>query len=402
MEKIKNVSDDLYWVGALDPNLKVFDIIMETKFGTSYNSYLLKGTEGIAIFETVKDRFFDEYIEKIKSIVDPEKIDYIVVDHTEPDHSGSVGKLLKYAPNATVVGSGQAITYLKEIVNEPFKNKVVKDGDVLSLGNKTIRFISAPCLHWPDTIYSYVEEEKVLLTCDSFGAHYSSDKVFRHDLESEKDEEYLEAYKFYYDMIISPFKIFVLNALEKIKDLDIEYICPGHGMILDGKFIDEYKALYKEWSTEIPRPVPSIVLGYVSAYDYTDQLAKKIIEGINSTNKGYELLVYDLSTANLDDVIKEIGQAKALLVGSPTILADALPPVLKLLYNLNPQINKGLYASCFGSYGWSGEGIKNMEQRLLQLKCKMPVEPLKVRFKPSEEQLQQAFEFGVNFVNSIK
>lgn len=402
MENVKSISSDLFWVGSLDPNLKVFDIIMETEFGTSYNSYLLKGTTGTAVFETVKNEFFDDYLAKIKSLVDPSTINYIIVNHTEPDHSGSAAKLLEYAPNATVVGSSQAIIYLEAIVNCPFKSQVVKDGDSLSLGNKTIRFISAPNLHWPDTMYSYIEEEKTLVTCDSFGSHYCSDRVFRHDLEKEKSEEYLKSFKFYFDMIISPFKSFVLSALEKIKDLDIDYICPGHGMVLDGEYIDQYKALYKEWSTVEKRKVPSIILGYVSAYGYTEKLANKIVEGIKSATDAYDVLVYDLSTAKQEDVIKEIEQSKALLIGSPTILADALPPVLSLLYTLNPAIHKGLYAGCFGSYGWSGEATKNINDRFLQLKFKTPLEPLKVRFNPSDDQLQQAFDFGVEFVKSIK
>ncbi|GKX67108.1 FprA family A-type flavoprotein [Inconstantimicrobium mannanitabidum] len=402
MENVKSISPDLFWVGSLDPNLKVFDVIMETEFGTTYNSYLLKGTEGTAIFETVKDKFFDDYLEKIKSLVDPSTINYIVVNHTEPDHSGSAAKLLEYAPNATVVGSSQAILFLQQIVNKPFKSQVVKEGETLNLGNKTIRFISAPNLHWPDTMYSYVEEEKTLITCDSFGAHYCSDKIFRNDLEKEKDAEYLKAFKFYFDMIIGPFKPFVLTALTKINDLDIKYICPGHGMVLSGEYIDKYKALYKEWSTVEKRKTPSIILGYVSAYGFTEKLANKIAEGIKSTNDQYEVLVYDLSIAKQDEVIKEIEQASGLLIGSPTILADALPPVLSLLYTLNPAIHKGKYAACFGSYGWSGEATKNIQQRFVQLKFKTPLEPLKIKFNPSDEELQQAFDFGVEFVKSMQ
>ena len=150
MSNTFKITEDLFWVGALDPNLKIFDIIMETKFGTSYNSYLLRGSEGIALFETVKEKFFDEHLEKIRSVINLEDINYVVVNHTEPDHAGSVEKILEYAPNATVVGSNLAIKYLTEIINKPFKNKVVKDGETLSLGNKTLKFISAPQLHWPD------------------------------------------------------------------------------------------------------------------------------------------------------------------------------------------------------------------------------------------------------------
>ena len=177
MSDILNVTPDFYWLGALDPTLRTFDIVMETKFGTTYNSYLLKGSDGIALFETVKDKCFDGYLEKLKKIVALEDIKYIIVDHTEPDHAGSVAKLLPHTPNATVVGSLLAIKFISEIINAPFKSLVVRDGDTLSLGNKTIRFISVPQLHWPDTMYSYVEEDGLLITCDSFGAHYSDERI---------------------------------------------------------------------------------------------------------------------------------------------------------------------------------------------------------------------------------
>ena len=173
------VKNNIYWVGALDPNLRVFDIIMYTPYGTTYNSYVVKGSNKTAVFETVKAQFFDQYLERLNSLgVNPSEIDYIVVDHTEPDHAGSVSKLLKLAPNAKVVGSKIAIDFLKDIVNEDFEHIVVNHGDTLSLGNKTLEFISAPFLHWPDSMYTYIPEDKALITCDSFGSHYSCEEVF--------------------------------------------------------------------------------------------------------------------------------------------------------------------------------------------------------------------------------
>ena len=160
-----NIKDDLFWVGALDPNLRVFDIIMYTPYGTTYNSYVVKGSEKTAIFETVKAEFFDQYIARLKDLgVEPSEIDYIVVSHTEPDHAGSIGKILELAPNAKIVASPIAINYIKEIVNGDFESIPVKDGDSISLGNKTLKFMSVPFLHWPDTIYTYVEEDKTLIT----------------------------------------------------------------------------------------------------------------------------------------------------------------------------------------------------------------------------------------------
>ena len=397
MNKTLSINSDLTWVGSLDPELRIFDIIMETKFGTSYNSYLLKGSEGIAIFETVKEKFFDEHLEKIKSVVDPAEINYIVVDHTEPDHAGSVARLLEHAPNATVIGSGLAIRYLSQIINIPFKSKVVKDGETLSLGNKTIKFLSVPQLHWPDTMYSYIIEDEVLITCDSFGAHYSDERVLKSCLEAEKEEDYIEAYNYYFSMIMGPFKPYVLKALDKIKDLSIKFICPGHGMVLDEENIEKYMKLYREWSQPVKREVPSIVIPYVSSYGYTGELAQKVKEGIEALDEKVDILMYDLVYADINEVIAEINQCSGLLIGSPTLLADTLPPIWTILGSLNPVIHRGLHASCFGSYGWSGDALKNIEQRFNQLKFNIPVAPLGVMFRPSENELEKAFSFGYEF-----
>lgn len=400
MSNTFKITEDLFWVGALDPNLKIFDIIMETKFGTSYNSYLLRGSEGIALFETVKEKFFDEHLEKIRSVINLEDINYVVVNHTEPDHAGSVEKILEYAPNATVVGSNLAIKYLTEIINKPFKNKVVKDGETLSLGNKTLKFISAPQLHWPDTMYTYVIEDETLITCDSFGAHYCDERVLKSAIEDSKEDDYIEAYNYYFRMIMGPFKPFVLKALDKIKDLDLKFICPGHGLVLDNNNIEKYMNLYKEWCQSVKRKKQSIVIPYVSAYGYTEEIAQEIKKGIESSNFDVDILMYNLVTADMNEVLSEINQCSGLLLGSPT-LSDTLPQIWTILTSLNPVIHKGLSASCFGSYGWSGEALKNINERYKQLKLNVVSEPLGIIFKPSENNLKDAYNFGLDFAKKV-
>ena len=401
MSNTFKITEDLFWVGALDPNLKIFDIIMETKFGTSYNSYLLRGSEGIALFETVKEKFFDEHLEKIRSVINLEDINYVVVNHTEPDHAGSVEKILEYAPNATVVGSNLAIKYLTEIINKPFKNKVVKDGETLSLGNKTLKFISAPQLHWPDTMYTYVIEDETLITCDSFGAHYCDERVLKSAIEDSKEDDYIEAYNYYFRMIMGPFKPFVLKALDKIKDLDLKFICPGHGLVLDNNNIEKYMNLYKEWCQSVKRKKQSIVIPYVSAYGYTEEIAQEIKKGIESSNFDVDILMYNLVTADMNVVLSEINQCSGLLLGSPTLLSDTLPQIWTILTSLNPVIHKGLSASCFGSYGWSGEALKNINERYKQLKLNVVSEPLGIIFKPSENNLKDAYNFGLDFAKKV-
>jgi len=396
--KALEVKKDIYWVGALDPNLRIFDIIMYTPFGTTYNSYVVKGSDKTAVFETVKEKFFDEYLERLKSLqIKVEDIDYIVVDHTEPDHAGSVGKLLDIAKNAKVVGSPAAIEFLKGIINKDFEYITVGDGDKISLGNKTLSFISAPFLHWPDSIYTYVEEDKLLITCDSFGSHYSSQAMFN-DLNAN-EANYREALKYYFDAIMGPFKPYVLQAIDKIKDLQIDVICPGHGPILRD---DPWNIVnqYKEWSLpEKATEVPEVTICYVSAYGYTESIAKKIEEGINAKSK-YKVNMYDVIHHEMNDILDSIGKSEGIIFGSPTINGDALKPIWDILINLNPIVHGGKVASAFGSYGWSGEGVPNIVDRLKQINLDL-YPSMAFNFKPSEEDLNFAYKFGESFAQKI-
>ncbi|GKU26891.1 FAD-dependent oxidoreductase [Clostridium folliculivorans] len=397
------VKDDIHWVGALDPDLRIFDIIMYTPNGTTYNSYVVKGSEKVAIFETVKVQFFDQYIARLKSLnVDINNIDYIVVDHTEPDHAGSVAKLLELSPNAKIVGSAPAIKFMRKIANTDFKAIVVNDKDTISLGNKTLTFISAPFLHWPDSIYTYIKEDKVLITCDSFGSHFCFEGVFDDLIPAEDHDRYMESLRYYYDCIMGPFKPFVLKAIEKIKDLDIDTICTGHGPVLRTTAWDIVN-LYKEWSTPAsPREdgKKKVTISYVSAYGYTEQLAHKIAEGITSTG-AYEIKIYNVIHHDMKDIVADISDSDGILFGSPTIVSELLEPIRDVLSKLNPVIHGGKVAAAFGSYGWSGEAVPRIETRLEELKMNIYGPGLKINFKPSEEDLQKAFEFGVGFGETV-
>lgn len=400
MPNTLKITSDFHWIGALDPQLRTFDIVMTTEFGTTYNAYILKTTDGDVLFETVKDKCFDDYLEKLQCITDLDRIKYLIVDHTEPDHAGSIAKLLEHIPNLTVVGSFIALKYLNSITNRTFKSLAVKDGDTLTVGNKTIQFFSVPQLHWPDTIYSYIQEEKILVTCDSFGAHYSDERILKSQLEADKEEDYVSAYKYYYDMIMGPFKPFILKALDKIEPLELDYICPGHGMILDKTNMNKYIEFYRTWSLP-ERPSARIIIAYVSAYGYTRRIAEAIYEGIKMTDYPGQVEMLDLEIVDTATAVSKINDSEGLLLGSPTILADALPPIWQVMISLNPILHRYLHVGCFGSYGWSGEGVSHMAERLKSLKCPMPVEPLSIHFNPSEEELSKAIEFGKSFAQSF-
>ena len=209
----KLFTEDIYYVGVLDKDLKVFDIIMTTEKGTTYNSFLVKGKEKTALIESVKTPFFEEHLNKIRQICHPSDIDYLVVNHTEPDHSGAIEKFLEFAPNAQILASNTAISFLKEIINKPFAYRAVTEKDTIDLGGMSLSFIIVPMLHWPDTMFTYIKERKALFPCDCFGCHYADDNIFNDLIGGD----FLHAYKYYFDNIIAPYKSLLWLTLWKKK-----------------------------------------------------------------------------------------------------------------------------------------------------------------------------------------
>jgi len=386
------------WIGVRDWDIEVFDIVMRTEYGTTYNSYFINA-EKKAVVELAKEKFSGVYIEKLKRVVDPLQLDYIIMDHTEPDHSGAIRELLKIAPQVTVVGSGNAIRYLSDIVNKPFRSLVVKDGDTLSLGNKTLKFISAPNLHWPDTIYTYLEEDRILFTCDSFGAHYCSEEMFD-DLAGNYDD----AFKYYFDTILRPYSRFMLKAIEKIRPLDIKTIAPGHGPVLrkDWKrYVDlseKYATDYVKIITE--KPLKKILVTYVSAYGYTREMARLIAEGAEAVN-GVEVELMNIEMAEVGEMDSKLTVADGIIVGSPTINQNTLLPVYKLAAMISPLRDKGKLAGTFGSYGWSGEAPKIIAEILKSLKLKMFEEPAAHKFVPESGKGTSLTDYGRRFAEAL-
>jgi NADH oxidase (H2O-forming) len=390
---ILKINDTVSWIGILDKNLVAFDIVMETHYGTSYNSYFIDA-DIKAVIDTTKESFKDDFLQKINLITNPADIEVIVANHTEPDHSGNIKHLLKIAPKAKVYGSRQAINYLIEIINEPFESVVVKDGDTLSLGNKTLRFISAPNLHWPDTMYTYLEEDKLLFTCDSFGAHFCNEKMFD-DLIGNYDD----SFKYYFDVILRPFSKFMLKAIEKIENLEINMICPGHGPILRTnweKAIEQTKKLSEHYLADILCESNNILITYVSAYGYTRQMAETIAEGIRD-KIDCEINVVDIENILLGNLEEMIVRSNAILIGSPTINQNTVLPVYKMFSLINPIRDKGKKAAAFGSYGWSGEAVKIIEDHLKTLKLNIVLEGIATRFSVGESKAEAIREYGRNF-----
>lgn len=391
------VSEDVNWIGVLDHDIITFDIVMETKFGTSYNSYFINA-EKKTVIETVKEKYWPDFREKLLTLCDPEEIEYIVCNHTEPDHSGSLKHLLDIAPNATVLGSGQALTYLGEMMDRSFKSMKVRDGDIIDLGNKKLRVIGAPNLHWPDSIYTYLEEEGLLFTCDSFGAHFADERMF-----DDLVDDYSDSFDYYFDVILKPFSKFMLKAIDKIRSLPLDMICPGHGPILRSGWkqkIDRSAKLANNYLEEI-NPGNRILVAYVSAYGYTKEMASHVARGLmKAENTTVELV--DIESILLGDLEEHVVRADGILVGSPTINQNTLLPVYRLFSVINPIRDKGKPAAAFGSFGWSGEAVKLIEDHLKNLKLQVVGEGTTARFYPNSEDAERLVSFGEKFVRALQ
>jgi len=393
--KIIDVTKDVKWIGVLDYDIKTFDIVMTTEYGTTYNSYFVNA-EKKAVIETVKDNFFDVYINKLNRLTNPSELQYIILNHTEPDHSGSLKQLLDLAPSAIVVGSGSAIRNLEDIVNKPFKSLVVKNGDTLSLGNKTLRFIAAPNLHWPDSIYTFLEEDNTLFTCDSFGAHYCAEDMF-----SKFDATYIEAFKYYFDVILKPFGKYILKAIDSIKPMEIDCICAGHGPMHKGESIKKALELseklagdYVKITTE--RQDYKILITYISSYGYTKEAASIIAKGVEESGE-VKAEIIDIEEVPVEILDGKITLCDGIIAGSPTINQNTLLPVYKLFAVINPIRDRGKLAGSFGSYGWSGEAPKIILENLKMLKLKIFTGEGAIKFSPANDKKEALLNYGRNY-----
>jgi flavorubredoxin len=389
--KILKITNDVSWIGVLDPDIVTFDVVMETRHGTTYNSYFINA-EKKTIVETVKEKFWDTYIAKIKQVVDPVDIEYIVLNHTEPDHSGCLDNLLKIAVNAKVVGSGNAIRYLKDLLGHEFPHLIVKDNQTLDLGNKMLHFIGSPNLHWPDSMMTYLKGEKLLFTCDIFGEHYCNAGVF-----DDAFGVFDDAFRYYFDVIMKPYSRFMLQAIEKIRPLQIEMICPGHGAILRKnwrRFVD----LSEQYAWEaMKEPKPNTVLiMYVSAYRNTGIVAEKIAEGIHQAGD-IDVDVCNIENIDLATIEQKIIHSASIILGCPTFSQNILLPIYQVFALINPIRDRGKLAAAFGSYGWSGEGTRLINSNLENLKMKLMDEGLQVKFTPHNETLEKCITYGRNF-----
>lgn len=391
------ITKDIWWVGVQDPGLEIFDVIMRTEWGTSYNSYLVKGSEKTAVIDSVKAEFADEEIERLSKVCDVTSIDYIICNHTEPDHSGSLKKLLELSPKAVVLCSKPASVFLQNILNSSFECRIVGDGDTLELGGKTLKFISAPFLHWPDSIFTYASEDAILFSGDVFGFHFSAENIF--DDLTPLSNEMIESQKYYFDVIMGPFKNYVLSAVKKIRPLHIDVIGPSHGPVLRK---DPWGAVnrYEEWSSDILKSndPKKLYIGYVSCYGYTKALAEAIYK--EAVKDGLDVELENVADYSPEDCAAKIHASDAFAIGSPTLNRDALKPVWDVLSCVSAYNVKGKPAAAFGSFGWSGESIKFLSERLRGLGADV-VGSCSAKLKPDEKEIAEAEKLGRTLCDSL-
>lgn len=385
----------VHWVGAMDPQLRVFDVIMKAEHGTTYNAYLVKGSRSSALIETVKSKFTEQYLQTLSGLVDLSEVEYIVVNHTEPDHSGSLGALLEVAINAHLVSARNAVPFIRGILNRDVDVHVVKDGDRLDLGGMTLEFMEAPFLHWPDTMFTFLHEQGILFPCDFLGSHFADERMFDNEVD-----DFSHAFRYYFNVIFRPFKEFVRRGLDKIEGLPIQMIAPSHGPILRTD-LHTYIGAYREWSREPEADgPPRVMVFYASSYGNTGRMAASVAEGVRDA--GADVAVFDLEATEPGEILDHLEQAAAIAVGSLTINGDAVKPVWDFLSSLATLRLRGKSAVAFGSYGWSGEAVKLMEERLRGIKFKVPVEGVRAQLVPTAEDLSACRELGRSLVGSIK
>ena len=384
VELAKNV----YWVGVTDWGIRRFHgFELSVHRGTTYNAYLIKD-EKTALIDAVWSPHTAEFLSRIRELVDPAKIDYVVVNHAEPDHSSSLPALMKLCPNATVVVSKNGATSVPGHYHEKWNFMPVKTGDRLSLGKRELIFVEAPMLHWPDTMFSYLTEANILMPNDAFGQHYATAFLFN-DLVNQ-DELYEEALK-YYANILTPYSDKILKKIDDVLalNLPVEMIAPSHGVIWRKDPLQIVKK-YQEWSRQ--KPAPTAVIVYDTMWSATERMGKAIAEGLIAC--GVDCKVHHAAAADSNDLMVDIFKAKLIVLGSSTHNNGILPSMAKILEEMRGLRFKNKIGAAFGSYGWSGESVKEIEEVFKKAFIPLVRDGIRVKWQPSEADLELCRALG--------
>ncbi|MEO0004647.1 MAG: flavodoxin domain-containing protein [candidate division WOR-3 bacterium] len=388
------VTERVYWVGAVDWNIRDFHGY-STERGSTYNAYLILGDK-IALIDTVKAPFCEELLARIAAVINPEKIDYIISDHAEMDHSGALPKVIAAVKPEKVFASVMGVKALKEHFHLDYEIVPLRDGDTLSLGNLSLKFLETRMLHWPDSMVTYLVEERLLFSQDGFGMHLATGERFADELDPVLLRN--QAAK-YYANILLPYSQLIMKLIERIKTLGmaIDIIAPDHGPIWRSD-VGKILSWYQEWAEQ--RPGQKAVVVYDTMWQSTDLMARAIADGL--AGDGIEVKVMRLRATDRSDVMTEVLDAGAIIIGSPTLNNGIFPTVADMLVYLKGLKPKNKFGAAFGSYGWSGEAPTIIFNELKGIGMEMVGEPLKVKYVPDVDGLKSCRALGKEIARRLK
>lgn len=370
----RKIQDNIYWMGSVDWSSRLFDSLIPLPDGTSYNAYLIKGSEKTMLIDTVEPAMIDELMSQLDSV---EKLDYIVCLHAEQDHSGGIPMVLARYPHARVVVTPKAKDMLMDLMTLPEESfMVVKDGDLISLGDKTVEFIHLPWVHWPETMVAYLRENKMLFSCDFYGSHLATTDLYAMD-----EGRVYEAAKRYYSEIMMPFHSIIKRNLEKLKPYDIEMIAPSHGPIHSKPAM--IMAAHDHWVNDPPKNL--VVLPYISMHSSTEKMVHHLIAAL--VDRGVNVEPFNLTVTDIGKLAIALVDAGTIVVGTPTVLAGPHPNVVYATCLANALRPKAKFLSIIGSYGWGGKTVETLAALIPNLKVEV-IDPLLVKGTPSAEDFK--------------
>lgn len=382
---IKEIKDNIFWVGYIDWSVRDFHSYTTSR-GATYNSYLILDDKNVVV-DAVKAPYVETLVENIKEKISLDEVSYVVCNHAEPDHSGGLPRIMQLCKNAELVCDSKCQDILsRHYDTSEWKFKVVKTGDIISIGKRSLTFVETPMVHWPDSMFTYVPEEKLLFSMDAFGQHYASNERF--DTEVDLDIVMAEAKKYYANIVMLYGKQ-IAGVLEKAAGLDIEMVAPSHGIIWT-KHIGEIVEAYKEWV--VCKPVPKVMAIYDTMWGSTAEIARAIVEGADI--EGVESKLIEIRQSDITDIATEVLDAACIAFGSSTLNMGMMPmasAVLTYLKGLRPTGKAGF---SFGSHGWGKGGPEAVQEELEKMKLEILREPLKCKFKPTPEFLENCREEG--------
>jgi flavorubredoxin len=388
------LKNNIYWVGAIDWDVRLLHDFLSTYRGTSYNAYLVID-EKVTLFDTAYSLYTEELIDKISHIIDPTQIDYIIMNHIEKDHSGALTALMEIAKPEKIFCSPMGKkALLSHFHREDWPYEVVQTGDTISLGARTVQFIEGRMLHWPDSMLSYIKQDRLLISNDVFGQHIGTSERFDDELEAC---DVMHNAANYFANIFMPYSPLVTKLLKELEALDIDMIAPDHGLILRSLHTDMMKA-YEKWSQG--KTVQKALVIYDTMYHSTEAMAKSIAQGLEMEDITYKLM--NMQFTHRSDVLTDVLDSEALIFGSPTLNNGLLPRMDDILGYLKGLRPKNKICAAFGSYGWSGESVSILNKIIEEMKLDIIDPGIKVEYVPTSEDLKKCVELGQKIGKAVK